>query len=645
MPALMRSLDLEGNDFGFCRTEPLAPTRTSSFGVFASGAFAEPKDIADTVIQASAAALEASRLISLYAGPSPGEEAPEPVYRRVEQEAPSTLVVLCEACPTLEQSVDIQELTDKLQHMATVQSVARVPQACTEAGWQHIEEKVSRERPNRIVIGACLPYAHVPRLRQLGQAVALNPAFMDVVDIYTPTFPDMPLSQEQRLQEIITSLGAAVVKVQHASPAPLLPAVPVVPKALVVGGGLAGMTAALAIADHGLEVCLVEEGSELGGTAAGLRFTLEGADPLQLIQDLEQQVRKHPHIHVLTECRVALSTGRAGGFLSAVQTGEGQTLNVEHGATILATGAVEAQPRGYGRGPGGSVFSQLQLEDWLASGALDAKALSGVIMIQCAACRQEPRNYCSRVCCATSIKHALILKKRNPRLPVYILYRDMMTYGFRERHFTEARRSGVVFIRYSPEYPPEVEHLEHGCLVRVWDHVLQRFVEIPADTLVLASGMVPRDTEELRMIFRVQADGDGFLQEAESKWRPVECLRQGVFLCGTARAPGDMRETVASAKAAAQRALRLLSHERLTGGTITAEIRHSLCSLCQTCIEACPYGARSVDWEREMIRVDEILCQGCGACTAVCPNSAAVLRGFPDDRVLAEIDAALGVLP
>jgi heterodisulfide reductase subunit A len=645
MPALVQALGLKENDFGFCQTEPLAPTRTSQFGVYASGAFAEPKDIADTVIQASAAALEASRLISLYSAPRPVEQEPEPAYRRVENEAPSTLVVICDACPTLQQSVDMQALTDKLQGMATVQSVARVPHACTEAGWQRIEERVREDRPNRIVIGACLPYAHVPKLRELGRTVGLNPAFMEVVDIYTPTFPDMPLSPEQRLQEIISALGAAVVKVQHACPAPLLQAVPVVPKALVVGGGLAGMTAALAIADHGLEVCLVEEESELGGTAGKLRFTLEGADPQRFVQDLVQQVQKHPHIHVLTESRVTLSTGRAGQFLSAVQTGEGQSLTVEHGATILATGGAEATSHAYGYGPRKNIYTQLQFEDQLASGALDARALSGVVMIQCVECRQEPRNYCSRVCCPTSIKHALSLKKKNPRLPVYILYRDLMTYGFQERHFTEARRLGVVFIRYSPESMPQVQDLEKGFQVRVQDTILQRSLEIQADTLVLATGIVPHETEELRIIFRVQADRDGFLQEAESKWRPVEFLRQGVFLCGLARAPGIMRETVASAKAAAQRALRLLSHGHITGGTITAEVKHSLCSLCQTCISVCPYGARSVDWEKEIIQVDEILCQGCGACTAMCPNSAAFLRGFPDDQVLAEIDAALGAVP
>jgi len=645
MPALIQALGLEENDFGFCRTEPLAPTRTNQFGVYASGAFAEPKDIADTVIQASAAALEASRLLALYAAPKPAEQEPKPVYRRVEQEAPSTLVVICDACPTLEQSVDMQTLTHKLQNMATVKGVVRIPQACTEAGWQSIEERVRQDRPNRIVLGACLPYAHVPGLRQLARTVALNPAFMEVVDIYTPTFPDMPLSSEQRLQEIVTALGAAVVKVQHASPAPLLETVSVTPQALIIGGGLAGMTAALAIADHGLDVCLVEQANELGGTAGKLRFTLEGADPLRLVQDLVEQVRKHPHINVLTESRVTLSTGRAGQFMSAVQTGDGQSLTVEHGATILATGGDETQSQAYGSGVRKGVYSQLQLEDRLASGALDARALSGVVMIQCVECRQEPRNYCSRVCCPTAIKQALILKKRNPRLPVYILYRDMMTYGFQEQYFTEARRLGVIFIRYTLEQMPEVDHLEQGFLVRVRDSVLQRPLEIQADTLVLASGLVPNDTEELRTIFRIQADQDGFLQEAESKWRPVEFLRQGVFLCGLARAPGNMRETVASAKAAAQRALRLLSREHISGGTITAEVRHSLCSLCQTCISVCPYGARSVDWEREAIQVDEVLCQGCGSCAAVCPNSAAILRGFPDDQVLAEIDAALGAMP
>ncbi|MFO7718257.1 MAG: FAD-dependent oxidoreductase [Desulfohalobium sp.] len=645
MAPLVHATGIECNAFGFCQTDPLAPTRTSQFGVFAAGAFGEPKDIADTVIQASAAALEASRLIHLYAAPKRLEPEPAPAYRRVEHEAPQTLIVLCDACPTLEHSVDMPDLTAQLSQMASVQEVVCIPQACTETGWHRIEKHVLETKPNRIVLGACLPYAHVPRLRQLGRTVALDPAFMEVVDIYTPTFPDMPLSKAQRQREILSTLGMAVVKVQSASPTPLLKPVPVTPKALVVGGGLAGMTAAMAVADHGLDVYLVEQSDQLGGTGNRLRYTLEGADPVKYLQDLREQVLKHPKITVLTETRVTLSMGRAGQFLTAVQTDAGQSLTLDHGATILATGGREAKSYAYGNKTRKTIYSQLEFEDRLASGALDAGALSGVVMIQCVECREEPRNYCSRVCCPTALKNSLLLKRRNPELPVYVLYRDLMSYGFSEQYYTEARRQGVIFIRYTKADKPQVEQGQEGFTVHITDPILQRPLEIHADALVLATGIEPNEVEELTEIFQVPVDQDGFFQEAESKWRPVEFLRQGVLVCGLARGPGNMRETVASAKAAAQRALRLLTHERISGGTVTAEVRHSLCSLCQACVTVCPYGARSLDWENERIVVDEILCQGCGACTAVCPNSAAILRGFQDEQVLAEIDASLGVVP
>lgn len=644
MPALAQALGVEENDFGFCRTEALAPTRTNQFGVFAAGSFAEPKDIADTVIQSSAAALEASRLLALYVAPRPAKQEPEGAYRRVEQEAPSTLVVICDACPTLDQSVDMDLLTSKIRNMASVQRVTRIHQACTETGWQGIEEQVQEERPNRVVLGTCLPYAHVPRLRQLARTVALNPAFIEVVDIYTPTFPNMPLSAEQKLEEIVNALGTAVVKVQHASPDPQLQTMPAVPKALVVGGGVAGMNAALAIADHGLDVYLVEKEKELGGTARKLRFTLDGADPLKFVEGLCQQVEKHPKIQLLNQSLVIKSQGRVGRFTSVVQTGDGQSVSVEHGATILSTGGNENSSCAYGCGTKQGIYTQLQFEDQLASGSLDVNTLSGVVMIQCVECRQEPRNYCSRVCCPTAIKQALILKKRNPQLPVYIVYRDMMTYGLQEQYFTAARRQGVIFVRYTLDQMPVVEDQDPGFAVRVYDNALQGTIEIQADTLVLASGIIPNDTQGLQEVFQVPADQDGFLQEAESKWRPVDFLQQGIFLCGLARAPGNMRETVASAKAAAQRVLRFLGKEQITGGTIAAEVRHSLCSQCQSCISVCPYGARSMDWEKETVEVNEVLCQGCGACAAVCPNSAAVLRGFPDEQVMAEIDAALGVV-
>jgi heterodisulfide reductase subunit A len=645
MDHLIQATGMESNPFGFCLTDSLAPTRTSQFGIFAAGAFGEPKDIADTVILASAAALEASRLICLYAAPKAENHEPEPVYRRVDQEAPKTLIVLCDACPTLEENVNMEALTVQLQEMPTVHNVVRIPRICTEAGWQDIERQVRQDKPNRIILGACLPYAHIPRLRQLSRNIALDPAFMEVVDIYTSTFPDVSLTSQQRLREIAGILGMAVVKVRRASPSPRLKPVSVTPKALVVGAGLAGMTAAIAIADHGIMVCLVEKKRDLGGTAKGLRFTLDGRDPAKYLNELIEQVYKHPKIEVHTQRMITHSTGRAGQFVSTLQSENGQSSIVAHGITILATGGYEAKVSAYGYGTDSNIFTQLEFEDSLSSGVLDAGGLSAVVMIQCVECREEPRNYCSRVCCSTTIKHALILKQRNPELSVYILYRDMMTYGFNEQYFTQARRLGVVFIRYTTKTKPEVQRTKTGVEVNVYEQTMRRFLKIQADVLVLATGIMPNKTEELSRIFQVPIDQDGFFQEAELKWRPVEFLRQGIFLCGLARAPGNMPETVASAKAAAQRALRLLSHERISGGSVTAEVRHSLCSLCQICVKVCPYGARVLDWDKEQIVVDEILCQGCGCCAAVCPNSAAVLRGFQDDQVMAEIEASLNIIP
>ncbi len=314
---------------------------------------------------------------------------------------------------------------------------------------------------------------------------------------------------------------------------------------------------------------------------------------------------------------------------------------VDHGVTILATGGRESKVYEYGFRVHKSVLSQLELEEQLATGALDVKALKSVAMIQCWRSREEDRNYCSRVCCGEALKNILALKRRNPDLDIYVFYRDIMSYGFREHYYTEARKAGAIFIPYELDRKPEVGFEDDLPVITAFDPIVGESVRIRPDRLVLSSGVEPNEVDDLLEIFGVATDPNGFYQEADSKWRPVDFLKQGVFMCGLARAPASMSEAIVSAQASAQRAMRILSAERIARETVVATVRHSLCSLCQRCIAACPYGARSVNLELERIEVDEILCQGCGSCAAVCPNSATVLTGFHDGPMLAVIDAAL----
>jgi heterodisulfide reductase subunit A len=286
-------------------------------------------------------------------------------------------------------------------------------------------------------------------------------------------------------------------------------------------------------------------------------------------------------------------------------------------------------------------MTQRELEMKLAGGEIDAASLDAVTMIQCVDCREEPRNYCSRVCCAGTLKHARRLKELNPDLAVYVLYRDMMSYGFTETYFTQARREGVIFIQYDVDDKPVVEIADDGVAITTDEPILGRKVTIQADLLVLASGIAPNLPADLAEMYGATVDGDGFFSEADVKWRPVDALKEGVFACGLALAPGNIPESIASAKAAAGRALRILNHKTLPSGKTTAKVRAALCSACGQCIEICPYGARHLDEEAGTAVVNPVMCQGCGACATICPNGAAIVEGFTLGSMMAVIDAAV----
>lgn len=637
---LAEAAGVERNSHGFLQTEEFGPSRTTRLGVFAAGSAGAPRDIAESVITAGAAAAGASRLINLYSPLKERTPDPEPEYRDVSRKRARTFIALCHDCPTLENSLDMDALEERLRNISSVVGVARIKRTCTGEGWAQIRELTEELAPNRIVIGACMPYAYVPKLRELGRELQLNPSLMDVVDIYTPVVGMDETTREAVFDNVLSRLSMAASRLERADPSPLPPPQQVVRQALVVGGGLAGMTAAMSIADHGYPVTLVERAEELGGNAMNLRYTLEGNDPQHHMLELVEQVRKHPNITVHTDARVVLSMGRAGRFMSVVSTDDG-ALPVEHGVSILATGGHESRIYEYGYRVHKNVYSQLELEHKLASGEIDTGSLNSVAMIQCWRSRTEDRNYCSRICCASALKNLLHLKRKRPDLPVYVFYRDIMSYGFSEQYYTEARKLGAIFIRYVPERPPQVSVEEGHIVLRAFEPVLQREIELRPDLVALSAGLEPNDVTDLAEMFGVELDQFGFFREAESKWRPVDFLKQGVFTCGVARAPGNMSETIASAKAAAQRSMRILSEQRLTCGNVVAEVRQTLCSRCGLCIDVCPYGARRMDMEHDRIVVDELLCQGCGSCTAVCPNSASVMRGFRDEQIMAVIDSAL----
>src|SRR5665811_2249658 len=416
-------------------------------------------------------------------------------------------------------------------------------------------------------------------------------------------------------------------------------------------GGVAGMTSALSVANQGFEVYLVEKDHDLGGMARRLHYTLEGLDVQAYVDDLVRKVYRHPQIHVSTDAVVTEASGYVGNFVTKVLS-EGRTKEIEHGAAILATGADEYKPSEYLYGEHAKVITQLELEELLAVGEPEGEEwlaeAESLVMIQCVGCRQEDRNYCARVCCGQAVKNALKLKETGPEMEIYILFRDMRTYGFSEDYYREAANKGVKFIRYEPDDKPEVEAVGEdragGLNVTVPDPILGKRLEIEADAVVLSAAVIPSSgTQELSKQFKASTSPDGFFQEAHVKLRPVDFGADGVFLCGTAHYPKHISETNSQAYGAAGRAVTLLSQDTVTASGAVCEVDESKCIGCGACVAACTYGAIQLYETRQgnKVSVNPVLCKGDGLCNAKCPTGAIYLQHYTDEEVLAQIDAAV----
>jgi heterodisulfide reductase subunit A len=642
---LARTLELEENPWGFIRPEPFSLANSGRPGIYLGGSSAGMLDISDSVTLASAAALNASRTLHKTGGGLSVESETEAFETASGHLMPNILVAVCR-CADADAGVGAgngENLTRRLKRDPAVSRVEYLANICTADGWQKLAATVRDAEPNRVLIGACLPYAFIPQIKRLAGETGLQPALIEIVDL-TATWreavmrADAPAEVEARLE---TELREGIARLKFREPT-ASPAVTVEQRALVVGGGIAGMSAARAIADHGYPVDVVEQTPELGGNLKWLRRTLDGPDPQELLAECGRATENHPNLRIWKETRVVGSFGQVGRFHTTLETAGGKVETLTHGAVVLATGGAEATTEAYGYGSSQRIVTQKELEEQLAEHTVDPAGLENVVMIQCVDCREEPRNYCSRVCCSSALKHALHLKAVNPEINLYVLYRDMMSYGFLEAYYTRARSENIVFVQYRPEDKPRVQPDGEHIRIEVFEPILEKKIAIAADLLVLATGVVPKLPLELAQAFGAELDEDGFFREADYKWRPVDALKEGVFACGLAKSPHSIPETIAQAEAAAQRALRILTRRRLPAGRVVARVRESLCSLCERCIEACPYEARTLDLEEERIRVNPAMCQGCGSCATVCPNKASLVEGFRSRQMMEMIDAAIG---
>lgn len=652
---LAESLGLELNQWGFGKTDPFSLTKTGIEGITFGGSFAGLKDISDSVIQASSAAVNASRAIHSKGGELLIEDIKSPPQSALTKALPKILTVICTCGNRLSQTADLDYITDRLKSDPSVEKTEFLEQLCTGQTWETLVDIIKTTKPNRLLIATCLPLVYKLKTNELCKQSGLNPDLISIVDIHTDISqllrPDscneiqksnvsdaeIPHAVEQR---ILSAIESGIIKLKWANISQT-PTIPICQKALIIGGGIAGMTAALAIADHGFEVDIIEQSDKLGGNLNWLKKTLGGYSINGLLEKTLDLVQKHPKIKTRTQSIVTGSFGEIGNFHTDIKDPENQIHTLKHGITILATGGRQADTQSYTYGSNPAVVTQKELEQKLSDNTIDPEKLNSVVMIQCVDSREEPRNYCSRVCCANALKHALFLKEKNQAVSAYILYRDLMVYGFHETYYTQARNAGILFIQYDTDNKPIVTAENNKTQISVFEPILGKQLQIEADLVVLATGIVPDMPRDLAEALGASLDSNNFFQEAESKWRPVDSLKEGVFACGLAHSPRNIAETIATAEAAAQRALVILSHKNLAGGKISAKVHHSICALCEQCIDVCPYGARSVDYDNEQIVVNPCICQGCGTCVAVCPNCASALDGFATQQIFATIDAVM----
>jgi len=633
-----RRLDINLNKYNFAETTPDHPVNTSRPGVFACGIFQGPKDIPTAVTEASAAACAAGRNLSEARG-TRIKEVVKPVEIDVEGEIPRIGVFVCDCGINIAGVIDVPGVREYAEKLPYVVYAGENLFTCSQDAQDQMKEIIKEHKINRVVVSSCTPKTHEPIFMDTLESVGLNKYLFEMANIR---------NQDSWVHgndpEGATIKARELVRMSVARAASLRPLherqIPVTRRAMVVGGGVAGMNAALGIADQGFEVVLVEKEAELGGLGNRLTKTIEGMDIRNYVKDLAAQVKGHAKIDVLTNYVIVDFSGFKGNFKTEVLVGESMASRIlEHGVTIMATGANEYRPKEFLYGENPRVLTQLELGDRLEE-AGGADGLDHVVMIQCVGSRNEENPNCSRICCQSAIKNAIHLKKLNPETQIYILYRDIRTYGLLEDYYTEARRLGVRFFRFSPDDAPVVVAISDGVNVTFMDHILGRKISLDADLVTLSAGVEAGDTEELANIMKLNRNAENFFVEAHVKLRPVEMGTEGIYLCGTAHSPQLMTESIAQAMAAASRATTMLSQPYLTLSAVTAVVDPEKCASCLICARSCPYGVPRIN-DEGVSHIDDALCQGCGACAAECPAKAIQLSWYEDDQIMSKVDALL----
>ena len=635
------NLNIELDEDAFVQSGIFTPVETSREGIYVCGAFQEPKDIPYSVMEASAAACDAKATLSTARG-SLVKEKTYPDQIEVSFQEPRIGVFVCNCGTNIGGIVDVPQVAEYARGLPGVTYVEENLFTCSQDSQDKMKEIIGREGLNRVIVAACTPRTHEALFQETLRDAGLNKYLFEMANIRNQCSWVHSKEKEEATNKSKDLVRMAVARAQLIQPLPQ-PTISVDNKALVIGGGIAGITAALGLADQGFHTYLIEQSDKLGGNALNLIDTWRGDKIADRLKEIILKTEDHPLIDVYTESSITEASGFVGNFETTISQNSSD-VTLKHGVVVVAVGAEERKPTEYLYGEDDRVLTHLELDTAIKGGDKKVSGAKSAVFVQCVGSRDSERPYCSKVCCTHSVKSALELKDMNPEMDIYILYRDIRTYGQREKLYREARRKGVIFIRYSLDRKPLVEKSGDNISVSVRDHILDRDIQIEPDLVVLASAIVARDNDSLAQLYKLPLNEDRFFMEAHAKLRPVEFATEGIFLAGIAHYPKPIEESIAQAKAAASRASVVLSKEQLTVEGVVSHVNEIMCRGCGKCVDACPYNAIDLveqENDRSAAYVQEALCKGCGSCAVACPTGAASIFHYDDQEVLAMVEAAL----
>jgi len=635
---LAQKLGIGLNEYGFCAVDEFSPLDTTRPGIFACGACSGPRDIPETVTLASGASARAGALLAGRRNTlTKIKEYPPEVD--VSNQEPRIGVFVCNCGINIAGTVDVPAVAAYVRTLKGVVYAEDNLYTCSQDTQEKITVLIKEKSLNRVIVASCTPRTHEPLFRDTVRNAGLNPYLFEMANIRDQCSWVHAGRREDATQKAKELVGMAVAKARYLEPLYSV-SLPVKNSALIIGGGLAGMTAALNLADQGFAVNLVEREDRLGGNMAHLHYLLSGNDPQKKLEEITRRLTSHEIIKVWLNTNIRDISGFVGNFKTTISRGSEEVV-LEHGAVIVATGAIAYKPEEYLYGADGRVVTQQQLEERLSHDTFAAKT---VVMIQCVGSREGERMYCSRICCSQAVKNALLIKEKYSSTEVFVLYRDLRTYGFREKYYSQAREKGVYFIRYESGEKPIVTDTGAGLTVEVKDILSGSTLVISPDVLVLAPAIIPRDDAGIvAKMLKVPLTDDRFFLEAHMKLRPVDFSVEGVFCAGLAHFPKSVDETIAQAEAAAARAAIILSKSEYVPEAIVSSVHERICAGCGICVSVCSYGAPEIveTGSGKVSRINKALCKGCGACAMACPSSAVEQYGFKVRQMSDMIFAAL----